>query len=72
MLVNEFLSHRTCEVRNGNVLKSRVSEIRINRIRVNHGVGVLLFGCPARISNLELTLGYMLLLLLLVSKEDVF
>ena len=32
---------------------------------------VLLFGCPAWNSNIELTLGYMLLLLL-VSKEDVF
>ena len=27
-------------MRNGNLLKSRVSEIRVKRIRVNQGVGV--------------------------------
>ena len=30
-------------MRNGNLLKIRVSEIRIKRIRVNQGVGVLKF-----------------------------
>ena len=40
MLVKEFLFHSTCQVRNGNVLKMRVSEIRVKRIRVNQGVGV--------------------------------
>ena len=39
--VKEFLSHRTFQVRNGNLLKSRVSEIRVKRIRVNQGVGVV-------------------------------
>ena len=29
-----------CSVRNGNLLKSRVSEICVKRICVNHGVGV--------------------------------
>ena len=30
-------------MRNGNLLKSRVSEIRVKRIRVNQGVGVVYF-----------------------------
>ena len=44
MLVKEFLFHSTChchcQVRNGNLLKSRVSEIHVNRISINRGVGV--------------------------------
>ena len=40
MLVKEFLFHSTCWVRNGNLLKTRVSEIRVNQIRVNQGLGV--------------------------------
>ena len=40
-LVKEFIFHSTCLVRNGNLLKSRVSEIRVKRIRINQGVGVL-------------------------------
>ena len=39
-LVKEFQFHRTCQVRNGNLLKSRISEICVKRIRVNQGVGV--------------------------------
>ena len=31
-------------MRNGNLLKSRVSEIRVKRIRVNQGVGVITKG----------------------------
>ena len=42
MLVKELLSHSTCKVRNGNFLKMRVSEIRVKRIRVNHGLGVII------------------------------
>ncbi len=38
--MKEILSHRMCYVRNGNLLKSHVSEIRVKRIRVNQGVGV--------------------------------
>ena len=41
MLVKEFLFHSTCYVRNGNLLKMRVSEIRVNQIRVNQGLGVV-------------------------------
>ena len=41
VLVKEFQFHSTCYVRNGNLLKSRVSEICVKRIRVNQGVGVL-------------------------------
>ena len=41
MLLKEFLFHSTCSVRNGNFLKMRVSEIRVKRIRVNQGLGVL-------------------------------
>ena len=40
-VVKEFLFHSKCSVRNGNLLKSRVSEIRVKRICVNQGVGVL-------------------------------
>ena len=40
-LVKDFLFHSTCLVRNGNLLKSRVSEFRVKRIRVNQGVGVI-------------------------------
>ena len=43
MLVKEFLFHSTCQVRNGNLLKMRVSEIRVDQIRVNQGLGVLSF-----------------------------
>ena len=43
VLVKDFLFHSTREVRNGNLLKSRVSEIRVKRIRVNQGVGVLFY-----------------------------
>ena len=38
LLFKFVLAH--CEVRNGNLLKSRVSEICVKRIRVNQGVGV--------------------------------
>ena len=42
--MKEFLFHSTChchcQVRNGNLLKSRVSEICIKRIGINQGVGV--------------------------------
>ena len=38
--MKDFLSHSMCEMRNGNLLKSRVSEIHVKRIRVNQGVGV--------------------------------
>ena len=41
MLVKDFLFHNMCQVRNGFLLKSRVSEIRLKRIRVNQGVGVI-------------------------------
>ena len=41
MLVKEFLFHSTCYERNGNLLKIRVSEIRVKRICVNQGVGIL-------------------------------
>ena len=40
MLVKEFLFHSTCQVRNGNFLKMRVSEICIKRICVKQGLGV--------------------------------
>ena len=39
MLVKEFLFHSML-VRNGNLLKSPVSEIHVKRIRINQGVGV--------------------------------
>ena len=36
------LSLNSCKVRNGGpFLKSRVSEIRVNQIRVNQGLGVI-------------------------------
>ena len=50
MLVKEFMFHTMCYVRNGNLLKSLVSEIRVNQIHVNEGVGVF--------TNYELELGY--------------
>ena len=40
VLVKQFLIHSMCYVRNGNLLKSRVSEIHVKRIGVNEGVGV--------------------------------
>ena len=43
-LVKEFLFHSMCYVRNGNLLKSRVSDIRVKRIRINQGIGVFVFG----------------------------
>ena len=55
-LVKEFLFHSTCEVRNGNVLKSRVSEICEKRIRVNQGVGVKKKDC--QLPKLELFKNY--------------
>ena len=42
MLVKEFMFNSMCQVRNGTFLKVRVSEIRVKRIRVNQGLGVLL------------------------------
>ena len=39
-LVKEFLFHSTCYVRNGNFLKSHVSEICVKGIHVNQEVGV--------------------------------
>ena len=39
-LVKKFLFHSGRQVRNGNLLKSRVTEIRVKLIRVNQGVGV--------------------------------
>ena len=38
-IVKDFLFQNTCYVRTGNLLKSRVSEICVKRIRVNEGVG---------------------------------
>ena len=40
-LVKDFLFHSTCLVRNGNLLKSRVSEILVKQIYVNQRVGVI-------------------------------
>ena len=39
-----IIFHSACYVRNGNFLKSGVSEIHLKRIHVNQGVGVLLLG----------------------------
>ena len=39
--LEEFLSHSMFQVRNGNFLKMHVSEIRVKRILVNQGLGVL-------------------------------
>ena len=33
--------HSTCYVRNGNLLKSCVSEIHVKQIRINQGIGVV-------------------------------
>ena len=38
--VREDLFHSTCFMRTGNLLKSRVSDIPLKRIRVNQGLGV--------------------------------
>ena len=48
--MKEFPFYSTCELRNGNPLKSLVGEILVKWIRVNHGVGVyqklyVLFKC---------------------------
>ena len=40
VLVKEFLFHSTSSIRNGNLLKSRVSEICLKQIPINQGVGV--------------------------------
>ena len=42
-LGKEFPFHNMCKVRNGNVLKSRVVEICGKCIRINQGVGVVLY-----------------------------
>ena len=43
MLVKEYLSHRKCYMRNGNLLKNCVNiEICVKRLRINKGVGVSL------------------------------
>ena len=38
--MKEYLFHSTIQVRNGNLLKSRVGKIRIKRICINEGFGV--------------------------------
>ena len=45
-------------MRNGNLLKNRVSKIRVKRIRVNQGVGVLSFGSAFLSSKSVIMLRY--------------
>ena len=40
VLVKEFLFYSTCWMRNGNLLKSRVSEIGVKQLGINQGVDV--------------------------------